>query len=428
MFIPGYYKINYRAMRVRELVRWYGFQRGFKTYLITRSKQPNAGSWMPGLWTDMQCPQEDLSEEFWLATKPHRLAFEQLGFVACAFLKVTKNLNPLIRDSGAINYLDPTRRHFGQLLFNRVYHRNVGEEVNNIAIAFTAAFAKSSLSCTNNLRAFDAFASHKIIRLASYDAKLIHQKFLEQLQRCKEVPRQFPDDESLRQWSDARQVEAFEDRVRRRLFIPMTDEEVAAAKARLASGDFKSAPPRRIPKLAFALWLTALVAIILLHSPSRRRSHTYLRPDVMEYQGQQFKMRKAYLSYEDYKDDPNNLDTNELDRIEQTMLSVKIQPTYKDRREFMSAMVDLTFPGYGGGGIGEVPQTDDGSTLYVQSMEIPQRDKDRYVVARESDGQITVLDDFVSNSIGNEVRHVKLEKQTLRYYNFGNQLIREKQL
>src|ERR1700722_14931397 len=139
-------------------------------------------------------------------------------------------------------------------------------------------------------------------------------------------------------------------------------------------------------------------------------------------------MRKAYLSYEDYKDDPDNLDTNELDQIEQTILSVEIPPTYKDRRAFISAMVDLMFPGYGGGGIGEAPQTDDGSILYVQSVEIPQRDKDRYIVARESGGQVNVLDDFVSDSVSNEVHHVKLEKQILRYYNSYNQPIREKPL
>ncbi len=64
----------------------------------------------------------------------------------------------------------------------------------------------------------------------------------------------------------------------------------------------------------------------------------------------------------------------------------------------------------------------------MESVEIPQHDKDRYIVTRESRGTIIVLDDFVSESISNKVRRATLQKQTLRYYGSDNHLIREKQL
>ena len=68
MFAPGYYKTNYRALRLRDMVRWYGFSKGLSAYLITRFKQADSGVWMPELWIDTGCSREDLSEEFRLAT------------------------------------------------------------------------------------------------------------------------------------------------------------------------------------------------------------------------------------------------------------------------------------------------------------------------------------------------------------------------
>src|SRR5262249_10853436 len=106
--------------------------------------------------------------------------------------------------------------------------------------------------------------------------------------------------------------------------------------------------------------------------------------DTIQYRGEQFKMRKAYWTYEDYKDDPDNLDTNELARIEKVMTEATFPSSFSTSREFFHALLKLKFPGYGLGGLGSLPQTDDGSTLEAESVEIPQRDKDRYLVARES--------------------------------------------
>ncbi len=148
----------------------------------------------------------------------------------------------------------------------------------------------------------------------------------------------------------------------------------------------------------------------------------------IDYYGQTFKTAKKYRSYEDYKDDPNNLDTNELAKIEKTMTEASLPPAFNSRREFIHAMFKLKFPGYGLGGIGQRAQTDDGSELSVESVEIPQRDKERYVVARESGGRVIVLDDFVHSTTTNEIKHVKLEGNKLRYFDDKGSLVREKPL
>lgn len=433
---PGYYKISHRALRFREIVRMHGWPRAFRMYWVSRFMPPAPGSWMPGTWEATECNREDLSEQFWLATKPHRKDFEELGFTECRFSK-SDSLNPNMRDHGTVSYLDPTRRYFGILLYLRTFHSAKRQEINQIIISFTAVFENGRFSYTNNRKAFDGpDDSSKVIRVSSYDVKFIYQQFLQDLQKRSNTPLQFPNLESLKQWFDAKQIKAFEDHVRRRLYIPMTDEEVAAAKARLQSG----APPiprprRRGMSFRWALWLVIIAFIFLLelmHGPLHRGgsgiSDYRERSDTFEYQGQQFKMRKAYASYEDYKDDPNNLDTNELGRIEQVMTTAKVPPGFKDPEEFIHFMLDLKFPGYGMGGLGVTPQTDDGSTLIIESVEIPQREKERVVAVRQSGGKLITIDDFVYSPFTNRISAIKLENQTLRYYDDHKRLLREKRL
>ncbi len=148
----------------------------------------------------------------------------------------------------------------------------------------------------------------------------------------------------------------------------------------------------------------------------------------VDYEGQTFKTAKKYWSYEAYKDAPNNLDTNELVRIEKLMTETRLPSSFNSRKEFIHAMFKLKFPGYGLGGIGEPAQTDDGSKLTVESVEIPQRDKDRYVVVRESGERLILLDDFVHGTATNGIRHVKLQGGKLRYFDADGLLVREKQL
>lgn len=436
VFRPGYYKTNYRALRLREMFRWYGWYRGLREWLKTRFKPPSArGTWMPGLWAENECQPEDLSAGFWQATKPHRADFEKLGFVQCHLLKRTKSLNPHFLDSGNIFYLDATRCYFGQLLYSRHYLPSRNREVNNIIIAFTAAFEHGSLCCTNHRTAFDSPRTSKVIRLNSYDVPVIYQRFQEELRRRSDKPRPFPTLESLREWFDARQIEDFEDRARRRLFIPMTEPEIKAAWAVLQSGTRTTLAPLPRRGFRFEFWPTIILFLVLLLLSSLVHRHpptggNTIAGNVIEYQGQQFKMSQSYATYEDYKDDPNNLDTNELGRIEQTMESVKIPASFKDPEDSIHFIIfDLGFPGYGVGGIGANTQTDDGSTLDAESVEIPQANKDRVIVVRESGSNMKVLDDFIYDNSGtNEISRVQLEHQQLQYFDQTGRLFRKKSL
>ena len=169
-------------------------------------------------------------------------------------------------------------------------------------------------------------------------------------------------------------------------------------------------------------WIFMVIAVVALVYFAR--SFPGRGSDAIQYQGERFKMAKNYSSYEDYKDDPNNLDTNELPRIEAVMRGASMSPNYATRKEFIYAAFDLKFPGYGLEMFGEKTQPG-GSGLSMFSVEIPQRNKDRYFVARIIDGRYTLVDDFVAGSISNVISEVKLEGMMLRYYDAKGLLVRE---
>jgi hypothetical protein len=173
------------------------------------------------------------------------------------------------------------------------------------------------------------------------------------------------------------------------------------------------------------VWRILSVALVVVIYVARQY---HGRSDTIGYRGEQFKMRKAYWTYEDYKDDPNNLDTNELGRIEAVMAGAKFPSHFDTDKGFFDALFKLKFPGYGLGGIDSQAQTDDGSKLFVEAVEIPQRDKSRYLVARDSGGQVAILDDFVSSTATNEISQVKLQGTNLFYYDARGTVVREAQV
>jgi hypothetical protein len=436
MFEPGYYKTSYRAQRLREMIRWYGWRRGAKTWLKNRFTNTfRAAGWMPGLWDGNECKPEDLSGDFWQATIPHRADFEKLGFVQCRLTKSQRLLDPTIRDSGGILYLDATRCYSGHLHYSQNYRGEKRAGPSYIVVVFTAAFENESFSCTNNRLTFDSVNAGKVIRMDSFDVIEIYNRFRGELQRRRDTPRPFADIEALRQWFDARQIKNFEDHVKRRLFVPMTESEVEVARAeRERTGQIPPPPPHPWRKFRLEPWPTTLALILLIWLVMQRRHETInagQNPSVANtigYEGQQFKMSRPYTEYENYKDDPNNLDTNELPRIERAMEAVKIPESFSDRKAFIKFMFEFEFPGYGLGERGA--QTDDGSTIELDSVEIPQAGKDRVIVVRkESDSELKLVDDFIFNhGETNYFGRVLLVHRQLEYFDRQGRLFRSKTL
>ncbi len=195
---------------------------------------PASAGWMPTLWSDLECTKEDLSERFWKATASCRQEYQRLGFTECGSSKATRLLNPMFGDNGSITYLDETRRHFGQVVYTLVRAPLLSAVVvERVTIVFTAVFQSGSLSYTNTKSAFDPLPKQEVVRLATPDPAFIYQRFLEHLRQRPEPPHRFSDQSSLQHWFDSNQIETFEDRVRRGLFVRMSDNEVELAQHKL---------------------------------------------------------------------------------------------------------------------------------------------------------------------------------------------------
>jgi hypothetical protein len=434
---PGYYKVNYRALRLRELrgaFRWYLSVPLWLAFRLMRMSR--GGTWMPLLWDNGECKPEDLSDDFWQATKSHRAEFEELGFTQCRLIKPPKSLEPIVRDHAAIYYLDSTRSYFGSLTYIRVYEAVRRKELNRIRLSFTAASENDTLTCVNRSATFDARDSGRVVSVNSSDVRKIYQRFREELQQCPEAPRSFPDLESLREWFDSRAIKSLDDCVRRRLFIRLTEPEVAAARANLE----RNAPGLLLPRLIWSMtWLAIFLAVLVLILEAAVMVHQHWNPQIPEsvgedtvpmttvdYQGQKFKLSHPYTDWDVYKNDPNNLDSNELPRIVRTMEAVEIPATFNDYKEFIYVTANLEFPGYGeSAGMG---QADDGSKLLFDSFEIPQAGKERVVVARGgSGGSWTLVDDFIyAGSDTNDIRSVRLDHGQLEYFDRKGRLLRKK--
>jgi hypothetical protein len=140
-------------------------------------------------------------------------------------------LNPNSRDRGGINYLDRTRRHFGQLIYSKTFIPARTAELVNVVIAFTAVLSNEVFSCTNNPNpTFNHIPTNKVIRMKSNDVAAIYRAFVDELKKRTYQPRSFNDLESLKAWFDEDAVEVFEDNVRRGIWVRMSDYEVARAK------------------------------------------------------------------------------------------------------------------------------------------------------------------------------------------------------
>lgn len=237
MYPPGFYKTNLRAISLKEMVGWYGILRLPLVYFVTRfGRIESPGYWMPQLWADLECDQQALSEQFWQRTTAQREAMTQLGFVCCGFsrLKDEFNLNRLNTDNGKAIYIHKNKAHIAMVIYHKT---RIPEPVNKdkeVTVAvFTAAFPVGSLSCSNARGGFEPNPDEQVIRIRNDDVFALYDIFLDALKRKSEEPLTFSTTEQMQQLFDERLIKRFENRVKRGLFVKMTDEEIAQARRKI---------------------------------------------------------------------------------------------------------------------------------------------------------------------------------------------------
>lgn len=156
------------------------------------------------------------------------------------------------------------------------------------------------------------------------------------------------------------------------------------------------------------LLVAVLIAIALLWTVGRRHI-----PSDIEYRGEKIKLTKYYFSFEDYKDDSDNIDPSEYARVERLVAQAPIGRQFTEREKMVTALFELKFPGYGLGFAGSIAQID-GRVLELSSVEIPRADKNRYLLYEERNGSYTLIDDFIAPS-ALEIVRVREDKGVLIY-------------
>ena len=127
--------------------------------------------------------------------------------------------------------------------------------------------------------------------------------------------------------------------------------------------------------------------------------------NAIDYRGERIKLTKSYTDYDAYKNDPQNIDPSETERVQRLVLSAPIARTFGSRIDASKAVGEIAFPGYGSGGFVEQPQAD-GSVLIGFSVEVPRAQKERYFVFQGRDGVYTLIDDFAYPDAGGLLHRV----------------------
>jgi hypothetical protein len=135
-------------------------------------------------------------------------------------------------------------------------------------------------------------------------------------------------------------------------------------------------------------------------------------PSHVEYRGQQIKLSRFYLDYDDYKNDPDNIDPSETARVQRLVMEAPIGASFATNKEIVDAAFAIKFPGYGLGGLADGRNGE--NSLDGFSIEIPRADKDRYVTFRYESGKYVLIDDFVGPGMPLFTR-VRQENYTLVY-------------
>jgi len=120
-----------------------------------------------------------------------------------------------------------------------------------------------------------------------------------------------------------------------------------------------------------------------------------MKPENIAYRGQEIPISKSYVSYDDFKNDPGNIPKDQIGRVEQLLLDAPAPAHCSSAAEFVLAIGNIQFPGYGLSQM-RTPQKD-GTSIFLLQIEIPRRNRNRALVYQSQGSEFILLDDFVAS-------------------------------
>jgi hypothetical protein len=142
----------------------------------------------------------------------------------------------------------------------------------------------------------------------------------------------------------------------------------------------------------------------------------------IEFLGENFKLPRSYSSYDSYRNDPENLGTKNLKRVQELVQTSPVSGTFESVESFGKYAFALKFPGFGMSNI-PVEACDPGCMLLA--IEVPGTKKWRHLLAIQRPSGIVVADDFIHE--GPRFTQVIMEKGMVKYKSMHT-TIRERQL
>lgn len=141
--------------------------------------------------------------------------------------------------------------------------------------------------------------------------------------------------------------------------------------------------------------LIVIPLVVLIFSCSYRPEPA---PNEIEYRGEKIKLTKSYSDFDDYKNDPENIDPAETMRVQRLVMQAPIDREFESLIDASKAIGEIAFPGYGSGVFPQQRQPD-GTSLIAFSIEIPRAEKDRWFVFRAAEGKHLLIDEFVAPDV-----------------------------
>ncbi len=155
-------------------------------------------------------------------------------------------------------------------------------------------------------------------------------------------------------------------------------------------------------------FLLVLAACVVISRRFRRSSD----PTLM-YQGAKIRLAKDYKTYEDYKDDEDNLSPEGAAKAQLLLSTATVSRFFPDWKSLIEGTACLQFPGYGMGSNGNILQAD-GSTLSILDFEIPKSQTSRYLVFQNKGQGYVLVDDFICPD-SDQIVNVTYEEGSLNY-------------
>lgn len=152
--------------------------------------------------------------------------------------------------------------------------------------------------------------------------------------------------------------------------------------------------------------------------------------DEVEWRGEKFKLKHKYLDYEEYKDDSEQLDPGEVERLKHFMLAISVPKVASSETDLRQSLRQMRFPGFGSSYAGAV-KDEHGNRYILNEYEIPHKGEQRTLLYRvENDGACRLVLDGVSidhrndhmQALGNV--EIKVEDGKLKHF-FDGKVYRE---